>query len=433
MLEGAPLRAVGRGLEAARAELGGQGEAEVLLKRSVGATLRVVRGSEPESGSWIETALAVRVVLPDGRAALVSTTGWGDAEGLAREAVSRARGAPPGAGRAPAAPCARLAGPCGAPDERPVSVARLATVLESLESASRSADPLVSALDHALVRGADVDGYLATTGGTALHHRQRAAQVHAAVVARDGLRVAVASDGWAGPGVDDDDARRLGARLGRLAAAHVAGVSAVPARGLRVLLSPAVVGEITHALAPGLLGLEPAITPPPGAFSERLRLAEDAAEDGASRWPAVDGEGRPLRVLGVVREGHWVPPGPEVAPSVRPGVADVPRPGWLRLTWTWRDGVTDERLRGELGTGLLLEEARAHEVDVASLTWRGTVSGAWIEAGRERHGVVRVPWTVNLWELLARVEQGGGRPVAAHASGTIRSVPLLVDDVRVGA
>jgi PmbA protein len=158
-----------------------------------------------------------------------------------------------------------------------------------------------------------------------------------------------------------------------------------------------------------------------------LRLDEDAVDDAAARSVPADGAGRRLERVALVREGRLVVPELERLPLVRPGIADAPRSGWLRLSWTSEAGRSDEELVGELGTGLLLERAVTESVDAASLSWTGQVEGWWVEDGVGRRAVARLPVTLDLPTLLSTVRAVGLESRMAHDSGTIRAVPWLLD------
>jgi hypothetical protein len=142
----------------------------------------------------------------------------------------------------------------------------------------------------------------------------------------------------------------------------------------------------------------------------------------------VDGAGRPLAVVAIVSDGRPEPPSPARLPLVRPGLSDPPRPGWLRLSWTWSSAEAPATLPAR---GVLLVAARTLAADPRRLTWRGLVAGWRLENGRRRHALARVPWSLDLPALLAGA-RGAGAPVTAHASGTVRAVALLCPGVRLG-
>lgn len=419
--------AVGRALRAARRAAGTAARCEVLAKAASGRTLRRADGAADEAGPFHEAGLAVSVTLPDGRGAIAAGPGWADAERLADEAAYLARLARP-------AGVARLARPALAPPvagRRPgAAVPDPAVVLAGIEEACRATDARVAGLDRAFCRLGEVETLLADDAGRHVPGWQRAAQVFAAAVARDGLRAASANDAWAGAPPTAEDAQRLGAALGTAALLELVGVSTPPAGELTALLAPAVLGEITHALAPGLVGLVPVEASPcgptEGAGGGALALVEDANEAVEARWPPVDGAGRPLERLVLLRDGRLTPPATGDLPLVRPGLADPARPGWLRLSW--EDAGPAEVAGGRAGVEILT--ARTLEADPRRLIWRGLVSGWRLEDGRRRHALARVPWRVDLLELVAR-SRAVGPPVTAHASGAVRAVPLLAEGVRL--
>lgn len=428
----------GCALETALRSGGGRGtEAEVLLRRSRGSCVRLARGAGPDESTWAEELVAVRVVLADGRRALASAPSWESAASVARTAcrLARATASRRGGPRLPE-PCRSVlgvrVGGRGVPRE-PSSTEELRERLEVVGDAALAADRRITALDTALARSGVVDSYLASTRGVAVHQRQAACQVHAAVVAREGLRTLTHLEGWAGGLFSREVAASLGERLGRSALFHLTGVAAAPSV-VAVLLMPAAVAEMTFAFAPALLGLRgPSCVNRAGARME-LGLREDSAEDEEQRALPVDGVGRRLEVVDVIAAGKLADVEPASLPQVRPGTGDAPAPGWLRLTWSWRgkDALTESQLRSRLRTGFVVESVQTIEADPATLTWSALAAGEWIEEGRARRALARVPLRIGVLDLLRGATAGGEEAVAAHASGTVRAIALLVPQLRAG-
>lgn len=419
--------------EAAEAS-GGEAEAEVLLRVSRGVAVRHARGAPSEASSWIEETVAVRVLLPSGSEALVAMASWDDAAEAARRAVALAAlmdadGEPPDEPRLQAPRCVAPQAAFAVPRD-PQDEAALLHALAEVERAALEQDERIVAVDAALARSAVVESYLANTSGLALHQRHATAAAHAAAIVRDGMQVAVRGEAWAGPSFTPAEAARLGRRLGIAGLAHLIGSGAAPPSPPAVLLSSWALAEMTTAFVPALLGMGSLGHAGASGLPAALALREDSALDATSRALPVDGAGRLLRVVSVIENGAWTPPGAAMLPRVRPGSGDAPRPGILRLTWSWDGGVPEDELLGAMGTGLWIETAHAIQTDPATFTWRGAVAGFWVEDGRRRHAVSGVPFSANLLDLLRGATCGGNAPETAHPSGTIRAVPLIVNLTR---
>ncbi len=428
--EGAP-GPVFLALRAAAEASGGDAEVEVLLRVSHGTCVRRARGTPDEVSAWREESVAVRALVPGGGEGLCAASSWRDAEGAARRAVELAmadtgEGADGDGASRMLAPRA-LATPSDACPALPQTASSLAEALDEIAAEAMAEDDRVVALDAALARSAVVGSYLASTAGLALHQRHATAAAHAAVIARDGMQVAVRGDAWAGPVLTMDEARRLGRRLGRAGLVHLIGSGAAPPSPRRLLLSATAVAEISTAFAHELLGLAPAALPGADDLPAPLSLVEDACEDLAARRLPADGAGRLLARLPVIEHGAWTPPGARRLPRVRPGSGDAPRPGALRLTWTWRDGEPEDALLTRLGTGLWIDTLHAVQVDRPALAWRGAASGFWVEDGRRKHAVSGVPFSANLLDLLRGAVTGGDTPQLSHASGLWRAIPLVIE------
>lgn len=422
---------------------------ELVLKRSRGCSLTLRRGERSQADSWTEEALAVRVALPDGRSALASAAGRDAARRTAESALADARRQPLPAGpQAPFADASAPSRPSGpsephdspsAPPEppgetdgfaapEPPAPEELAPLLDAVLESLRAEDERADRLELGRVRQARVTSRLWSSAGLDVEVVQPLALLEAEAIGREISRHAGSFDALAGPRLGLDDARRLGERLGRAVRRQLDGVPRGPGRG-GMLLAPEVVGEISFRLAPALLGLEPCAAlggeaaPRLGAG---LRLAEDSATDAEARSVPVDGVGRPLRALDLAPAGVLAAPEPSRLPLVRPGIADPPQPGWLRLSWSTGEGLGDEELVERLGTGLYLERAVTDSIDAASLTWRGRAEGWWVENGVGKRPVARLPLELALAEVLPVVVAAGAEPRLAHASGTIRAVPWLL-------
>jgi predicted Zn-dependent protease len=419
--------AVSDALREADAGSGGEAECEVLLRRSRGSSVRRARGSGDESTTWEEEGASVRVLLPGGGQAVATVGLWAEAGEAAREALRLAAAATGGADAGGGLVAAReRALPAQPIEAEPPSPHELAHRLSLLEREALAQDERVVALDVALVRSAVVDSYLVSTAGTAQHQRVATSQAHAAVAARDGMQVAVRGDAWAGARFDDAAAIAFGRRVGRAALVHLVGSGAAPPAPRRVLLGPAALAEITHGLASALLGLRAGVAGATG-LPARLRLEEDAGADVEARALPIDGAGRLLRRVAIIEGGAWRPPGSSGVPRVRAGLGDPPRAGFMRLSWSWRDGVTEDELVARMGTGLLAESAHAIRVDPETLSWRGVVAGAWVEDGRRRHALSGMRFSASLLDLLRGAIDGGAEPLGGHPSGAIRAIPLLVE------
>ena len=414
--------------DSAREAAGHGAAAEVLVRRSSGVFVRVTRAGAREEDAWEEEALAVRVVLPDGRTGLAAVGSWDEAREAALRATLLAGTTRRGSARLGAS--SRRVAPALSAAQQP-TVDELHARLAAVEAAALAVDPRVVAVDASLLRSAVIESFLASTAGAAVHQRQAASQVHAAAVARDGLRVASHPDAWAGGSFSPADAERFGRSIGRAALLDLAGIAAVP-RG-PVLLRPRALAEMTFALAPALLGLVPsrallaASARDAPAAHLSLRLLEDAAEDDARALPA-DGAGRPLGVTPVLEGGMLACPAAGDLPLVRPGTADLPQPGWLRLSWAWSPGARDEaELLERLGSGMVIENAATLEADADALSWSGSVAGRWFDQGRER-AFCRVPLSFDLLDLLSRAKAGSAASESCHPSGTVRAISLLIGE-----
>jgi predicted Zn-dependent protease len=427
--------AVYAALRAASEASGGEAEAEALLRVSRGVVARRARGAPSEASSWREETIAVRALLPGGGEGIAAAATWDDAAEAAARAVALAKlDDDPSAGDDPSAAAGpRLRVTRATVASRPDAVARepqdeaeLLASIAAIERAALLEDERVVALDAALARSAVVESYLATSSGTALHQRHATAAAHAAVIARDGMNVAVRGDAWAGSRWTEAEAEALGRRLGRAGLVHLVGSGAAPPQPPAALLSASALTEITLPFMGVLLGMSS--TGPAGCegLPPSLRLSEDAIDDEVARVMPVDGEGRPLRRIAIVEAGAWRPPGTAALPRVRPGSGDAARPGFLRATWSWLDGLPESELLPALGTGLWIESAHGIASDPSTMSWRGAVAGFWVEDGRRRHAVAGVPFSVNVLDLLRGAVAGGAEPEIAHASGSMRAVPLVV-------
>lgn len=408
---------------------GGDAEAEVLLRVSSGIAVRRARGAPDESSEWSEESVAVRVLLPGGGEGLCTAASWIHAAEAARRAVALARlNDDPAELREP-----KLVAPRGLAPSRADSVPRhpqdegeLKASIAEIEAAALGVDERVVALDAALARSAVVDSYLAGSSGLALHQRHASAAAHATIIARDGMNVAVRGDAWAGPRLTIAEARLIGRRLGRAGLVHLVGSGAAPPQPKAAMLSATALAEIAAPFTAALLGLATDAPPAADGFPPELRLEEDSVRDESARALPVDGEGRLLREVAVLRDGRFTPPGPAGLPRVRPGSGDAARPGHLRLSFSWRGGEDEAALLARLGTGLWIESAHGISSDPLSLAWRGVVAGFWVEDGRRRQAVAGVPFAANLFELLRGAVAGGAEPEIAHATGGLRAIPLVV-------
>lgn len=401
---------------------------ELACKRSVGASFARRRDEASQSERWTEEALAVRVRGPEGRSALSSAAGWESAEETALSALADARRQ-----RLPCAPSPGFAEPWEPePDRapsrsRPQAPAELEQLLDVVLEAAVNADARSGRLELGRVRAADVTTRWVNSRGLDLTVHQGLAHLEAELIGRELRTHAGSADAVAGSQVGEEEARSLGDKLGRALRRQFDGAPLAPAKG-RVLLTSEVVGEISFRLAPALLGLDGARAGLEGPrVSAGLRLREDSAEDLVARSAAADGIGRRLELIDFVREGRLQPPDPARLPLVRPGIADPPRPGWLRLSWLAEGGQGDEELVAELGAGLLLERAVTDSFDARRLSWQGRVEGWWVEDGVGKRAVARLPLKVDLAQLLPTILAAGADPRPAHGSGTIRAVPWLLD------
>lgn len=417
-----PWRAAGDGLSAILRAGGCDGE--ILLRRSRGTSLRVCRGTPREVGAWDEEGLAVLAILPDGRAALATASRWSGANEAVGRAVAAAR---EGGREIEPAPHRMRARPerFGDVPRDPAGEDALAESLGIVERAALATDPRVVALDAATARAAVVESYHASLSGVALHQRHVSSVAHASVLARDGLRAATRADAWAGPRLSDEEANAFGERAARSAIVHLTGSGAAPPVLRRILLAPAAVAEITFGFGLALLGAVP-LDGAGGAADSRLSLVEDAALDAFARVVPADGTARPLRTCAIVEHGSWRVPRAGEIPWVRPGLGDLPRPAWLRLSWRWEGGEGEGALLERMEQGLLVESVHVASVAGGSGRWTGSASGWWVEDGRRRHAVAGVPLTLTIAQIIRGAVAGGERPVLAHPSGTIRAIPLLV-------
>ncbi len=403
---------------------------ELTCKRSVGVSLARRRDEASMSETWTEEALAVRVSLPDGRSALASAAGWGEAEavGAAEAALADA-----GRQRLPCEPAAAFAASWSDEPSRETEEialpdpAELGRWLDLVLEAAESADSREGRLELGRARAARVTSHLVNSRGLDLLVAQDLALLEAELGGRELAKHAGCSDAVAGSRFREDTARALGDKLGRGLRRQLDGVPLAPKEG-RVLFTPEVVGEISFRLAPALLGLEGSRAGEEApAVGAGLQLSEDSCADEAARSRPADGVGRPLERLDLVVEGRLELPESGRLPLVRPGIADPPRPGWLRLSWSAEQGRSDEELVAELGAGFLVERAVTRSFDAASLSWSGQVEGWWVEDGEGKRAVARLPLTLDLPSLLPMVVSAGAEPEPAHASGTIRAVPWLLD------
>lgn len=418
--------------------------AEVTLRAVRGRSLRRVRGAATETTEWAEEVVGVAVELPDGRAGRAVGACFGRAADVGAEAARLALGLAPSleAGaeeRLPRVPPV-VSDPTGVPEE-PAAAVRLREVLDRLHDATLSVDHRISALDAAAARSAVARSYVASSSGRAVHQRQAAALLRGAVLARDGRRIASAAHGWAGAELSDLAAEELGERLGRWGVLELVGVAGVPPQG-RVLLLPAAVAELTFACAPALLGLvasEAVERARDGgaALPAALTLAERSAMEPGMRCLPVDGAGRPLVETEIIASGRLLRVTEAHLPALRPAAGDAPVPGWLQLAWSWGGqaevGSAEDVLDRRLGTGFRVDGLRVVRVDPARLVVHGTAWGHWLEDGRVKHALARVPVRWEVVPLLCAVEAAGRTATSAHPSGTVRSISLLVSELPLGS
>ena len=415
-------RAAAEALDAVR-EAGGAG-GEALLRRSRGTSVRVARGAALEAGAWDEEGVGVLARLADGRAALATGPSWRTSAEVARRAVAMAR-----EGRTVESPRHRFRETAPADGDVPLDPPRAQAVeeaLDLLDRSARAADERVVAIDAAHARAAIVSSYLARHDGVAIHQRHATAHAHASVHVRDGLRAATRGEAWAGPCFDAGEMRAFGERSARSAVVHLTGSGAAPPNPRRVLLAPAALAEITFGVGMALLGVAPLDRADDVVGDPRLGLVEDAVDDARARMMRADGTGRALRRIAVIEHGAWRRLHAEDLPWVRPGLGDLARPGWLRLTWSWADGEPDDALVERMGQGLHVESVHGAAIEARTGRWTGAVAGWWVEDGRRRHAVAGVPLTLTIEQVVRGAIAGGATPVSAHPSGTIRAVPLLV-------
>jgi predicted Zn-dependent protease len=417
-----PWRAAGEALDAILRAGGADGE--VLLRRSRGTSLRVSRGTPREVSAWDEDGLAVLAILPDGRAALATASRWTGAQEAVTRSIAMARA---GGREIEPAPHRMRERPerFGDVPRDPAGEDALATSLGIVESAALATDERVVALDAATARAAVVESYHVSLSGIALHQRHASCLAHASVLARDGLRAATRADAWAGPRLSDGEASAFGERAARSAIVHLTGSGAAPPVLRRLLLAPGALAEITFGFGLALLGAVP-LDAAGGAADPRLSLVEDSSLDAFARVVPADGTGRPLRTCAMVEHGAWRVPRPGEIPWVRPGLGDLPRPAWLRLSWQWEGGEDEGALLERMEQGLLVESVHVASVAGGSGRWTGSASGWWVEDGRRRHAVAGVPLTLTIAQIIRGAVSGGKAPVLAHPSGTIRAIPLLV-------
>ena len=409
-------------------ELGAR-DGEVLLRHSRGTSLRLARGTPREVGTWAEEGLAVLAIRHDGGSALVTGASWEDSADVAARAFALAEGS--FAGVDLPSHRVRQALPRDASLNVPVdpqSEDELATALAAVEVAALAADERVVALDAVQARSAVVVSYFASLAGAAAHQRHATSLAHASVLVRDGLKVATRAEAWAGSRLVLAEAIAFGDRAARSAVVHLVGSGAAPPHLPRILLGPGALAELTFSFGLGLLGVAPVSGPGwerAGAIHPALSLREDSAADASARVLPIDGAGRPLRTCAIVEHGAWSLPTPGAAPWVRPGLADLPRPAWMRLSWDWRGGEDEASLVKRLERGLAIESLHALSVDVVAGRWTGSASGWWVEDGRRRHAVAGVPVTLGIAQVIHGAIAGGDVQVLAHPSGVIRSIGLV--------
>lgn len=414
-------------------------DGEVLVRYSRGTSLRLARGTPREVGTWAEEGLAVLAIRRDGGSALVTGASWEESADVAERAFALAEGSlagvdlpshrvrqalhPKTSATASANVNASLNVPLG-----PQSEDELASALAAVEAAALAADERVVALDAVQARSAVVASYFASLAGAAAHQRHATSLAHASVLVRDGLKVATRAEAWAGSRLGLGEATAFGDRAARSAVVHLVGSGAAPPHLPRILLGPGALAELTFSFGLGLLGVAPVSGPGwerAGAIHPALSLREDSAADTSARVLPIDGAGRPLRTCAIVEHGAWSLPTPGAAPWVRPGLADLPRPAWMRLSWDWRGGEDEASLLRRLERGLAIESLHALSVDVVAGRWTGSASGWWVEDGRRRHAVAGVPVTLGIAQVIHGAIAGGDVQVLAHPSGVIRSIGLV--------
>ncbi|MEM7247616.1 MAG: hypothetical protein AAF533_19925 [Acidobacteriota bacterium] len=231
---------------------------------------------------------------------------------------------------------------------------------------------------------------------------------------------------WSGREWNEALAAALVERVRRAAEAELSGLTR-PVSWSRIWLAPQVVAEVTAGWAPTLLGLtgQDASIDGGSVVVTGLRLVEDAVDE-AGRSPRVDDAGRGLRRRVILDEEGWRRPALDDLPTCRPGFADTPGPGWLRLSWESDAAQADEELAAALGTGPRCEEVVTLGLDPVRLTWRGLASGTWLVDGEPHHRFTSWPLRLELGQLLRALRAGGPRPGTEHGSGRVRGVDLLV-------